>query len=335
MPNNPVELQKIITDANGAKNVKIMPVGAGRSQGRQFLPEGGTKHLVVDLSNFNHIDIDNSNKTATVGAGVSWIDIQKEAPKRGLALQVMQASNVFSAGGSIGTNIHGWNHRKGVLSNTILSMDIVTPTGELRQGVKPDDPLFQQVAGGLGLFGTVVSVKFKLTDNELLVEKGKEIPIENYVKHFTDNVFNKEDKSKHKHIRMHLYRLSLDPDDLLGSGVAVDYVREGEKKFSDKKSNLSEETHRGTRFNQVMLNLARRFGWVRKKYWEGEKARLLANDSPAMTINEIMQPPINALFNPSVSEAEWLQEYFLPGDNLAAFLKELGKLLKDNQVPHY
>ena len=52
-----------------------------------------------------------------------------------------------------------------------------------------------------------------------------------------------------------------------------------------------------------------------------------------MTTNQVMQPPINAMFNRSVSEAEWLQEYYLPAENLDAFLKQLGPLLMKNNVP--
>ncbi|KTC78205.1 FAD-binding protein [Legionella brunensis] len=322
-PDTEEDLKGILFEA-ASKGQKVMPVGAGRSQGKQFLPEGGNGSIVIDMSNFNTIQIDAKEKTANVGAGVRWIDLQKQADEHKLALRVMQASNVFSVGGSIGTNIHGWDHIDGVLSNTILSIDIMTPKGELKT-LTPEDPLFHQVTGGLGLFGVIVSAKIRLTDNELLKEKGSDIPVADYAKHFRDNV------QSNANIRMHLYRLSLDPNNLLGSGVAVDYVKEGDSEPC-KTENLDAEGPGGTRFNRVMVNVARRFSWVRKKYWEGERDRLLANDSLPMTTNEIMQPPINALFNPSVSEAEWLQEFFLPEEKLPAFLDNLGKLLMKNDV---
>jgi ubiquinone/menaquinone biosynthesis C-methylase UbiE len=47
-----------------------------------------------------------------------------------------------------------------------------------------------------------------------------------------------------------------------------------------------------------------------------------------------MCPPINAMFNPSVSESEWLQEYFLPEENLDAFINDLGDLLAKNKVAY-
>ena len=317
------DVQELVQSAvkNGKK---VMPRGAGFSQGKQYLPEG-EQSIVLDLDELNTIEINASEKTVKVGAGARWSDIQLEANKHKLALKVMQASNVFSVGGSIGTNIHGWDHQTGMLSTTIRSMEIVDANGE-RKTITPADPLFHHVAGGLGLYGIVVSVTMELTDNELLKETSVKVAPKDYVKYFTEQVLTDPNH------RMHLYRLSLDPSHLLGEGVAVSYVKELNTK-SQKTSNLAMEAPQGTRFDRVMINLARRFDWVRRFYWNGERDRLLSNTSEAMTTNEIMQPAINAMLNPSVSEAEWLQEYFLPGEALDSFLQDLGHILMANGVP--
>lgn len=303
---------------------KVMPVGAGFSQGKQFLPEGGDGALVLDMSKFNTIAIDPKDKTVTVGAGATWAEIQLQANKFKLALQVMQASNVFSVGGSIGTNIHGWDHKNGSLSNVIESMDVLTADGELKT-LRSNDPLFHQITGGLGLFGIVVSVTLKLTDDVMLVEKGTEVSIQDYPSYFREKVLPAEQT------KMHLYRLSLDPDNLLSTGVAVDYKTQDDA-HPVRAENLTQEGKRGTRTDRVLINLARRVKWVRKFYWETEKARLLGNNSAPLTTNEVMKPSINAMFNPALSESEWLQEFFLPDDQLADFLKELGALLMENKV---
>lgn len=316
-------LQSAVKEA-AAEGYKIMPIGAGRSQGKQFLPDG-TKAMVIDLSRFNSVEIHVDEKVAIVGAGARWSDIQLKADPLKLALKVMQASNVFSVGGSIGTNIHGWDHIDGVLSNTIVSMDVMNAEGVITT-ITPDDKLFHLITGGLGLYGIIVSVKLSLTDNEPLLEKGTDVAPQDYVDYFRKEV------QSNPNTRMHLYRLSLDPSNLLGNGVAVSFDVATPDAKPVITEHLSVEESTGTRFNRVMINLARRLDWVRKKYWNDERSRLLANDGVAMTTNEVMQPAINAMFNPSISEAEWLQEYFIPGDQLDAFLAELGKLLMDNQV---
>lgn len=304
----------------------FIPVGAGRSQGKQFLPPEKHKTAkVIDLSRLNQVSIDPDTKTASVGAGAVWSDVQLEANKHSLALQVMQASNVFSVGGSIGTNIHGWDHTKGMLSNTIESMTILNAQGQLIR-VTPEDELFHLIAGGLGLYGIVVEVQLKLTDNHLLKEQASLIPLDEYVHHFEHQVLNNE------RVKLHLYRLSLDPDNLLKEGVAVNYERDETAPLPVQAAHFVPETNRGSSVDQVMINLARRSPLVRKKYWAYERDRLLKNDTPALSRNEIMKPPINAMFNPSVSESEWLQEYFLPGEALASFLEGLSEILSKNEV---
>jgi FAD/FMN-containing dehydrogenase len=316
-------IQDLVREASAAGD-KIIPVGAGRSQGKQFIPADGQRAFVIDLHKLNSIEVNARAKIARVGAGVRWADLQAMINQHKLALKVMQASNVFSVGGSIGTNIHGWDHRTGSLSNTIVSLDIINAQGEL-QTIYPDNPLFHHVVGGFGLYGIVVSAEISLTDNELLVEQGQAISPADYVRYFHEEVMPDDSQ------RMHLYRLSLDPDDLLGSGVAVSYVKQDNQKPL-VTPNLSVEESKGSRFNRFMVNLARRFDFIRRIYWSQESARLINNNNPPQSTNEIMQPPIKAMFNPSVSEAEWLQEYFLPGDQLDAFLKNLGRLLMNNEV---
>jgi FAD/FMN-containing dehydrogenase len=322
-PESIEELQNIIKNAaQGGK--KVIPIGAGFSQGKQFLPEHGSA-IVVDLSQLNTVEINTNDKTALVGAGACWFKIQEKADEFKLALQVMQASNVFSVGGSIGTNIHGWDHQSGVLSNTIESIQIVNAQGEL-QILTPSDPLFNAIMGGFGLCGIVVRATIKLTDNLKLKEVGTFIPVTNYAQYFREQVIH--DKTA----KMHLFRLSLHPNHLLEEGVAVSYVAQDNTPVVTPNL-ITKELQQGTRFERVMVNLARRINWLRGLYWTGERDRLLRNDEhPIMTTNEVMQPPINAMLNPSVSEAEWLQEYYLPGDRLDDFLKRLGQLLMKNKV---
>lgn len=326
---NPAEqVASIIKNAHGRA---ITVRGAGMSQGEQFIPtegqDGSEKPIVIDLNKVKHVQlIDKDKKIVKVGAGATWADIQNYANQHKMAVKVMQASNIFSIGGSIGTNIHGWDHHNGTVANTIRAVTVVNPQGEIHTYRKDIDPEFGQVFGTFGMLGIVTEVELELTDNEVLYERAVEVHPKEYLAAF-------KQFSTEENIRMHLYRLSLEKGNLLQSGVAVNYIKEDDSP-GVVTENLTQEGSRGTMFERIAINLLRRVRYFQTKYWQYEKNRLLTQSDEAarQTTNQIMQPIINAMINGSGSESEWLQEYFIPGDQLATFLENLGKLLDENEV---
>jgi FAD/FMN-containing dehydrogenase len=301
--------------------------GAGRSQGTQFIP-ADKNSIVLDLKHLNHVVVSDDRKTITVGAGATWQQIEDRISKLGLALKVRQASNVFSVGGSASANVHGWSHKEGSIVNTIESIKIVNSKGELQE-LTPADELFGYVIGGYGMFGVIVEVKLQVTPNIMLQETGKVVAIDEYVNYYhgDSDAINPNDQTT----KMHLYRLSLDPKNLLKTGIAVNYVAT-ESEPKPRPVTVSKEGRYGRRFDRILTNIARRLPIARRWYWESEVKRILDTKAPPATLVEHMQAPIRAMFNPARSEAEWLQEYFVPGPSLAEFLSDLGDLLMANEV---
>lgn len=314
------EIQKLIIYArDNDRHVSI--IGSGLSQGMHSLP-CKSDDIVLNLQNFKSVTVNPDLKTANIEAGATWRDIQEAINSFGLAVQVMQASNIFSLGGSISANCHGWDHHAGTISNTINHLTIIDAEGTLRT-IKPEDPEFALIIGGYGLCGVIVEAELKLVDNNALIDCGEIIPIENYISYFYNRILPDDS------VEMHLYRLSLDPDALLSEGVAQNY-------FTDPAhglgvvSNLRDESTRGTLFERVGVHSARKFKKVRKEYWKKERIRI--QKPIATTRNDAMRAPINAMFNNSRHDSEWLQEFFIPGKELSAYLKELGALLTKYQV---
>ncbi len=319
-PKDEAELKALLARANEC-NLNVCVRGAGRSQGKQFLPADGQDAMIIDMTHFNDVRM-NDDGTATVGAGAHWGEVQREANKNKKALKVMQASNIFSVGGSIGANIHGWDHHTGVLSNAIRSMDVLTANGVIvttHQG----EELFNHVAGGYGLYGIVLRATIELAPNELLKRTSVKVSPTDYLKHFNDELRDNTNN------RMHLYRLSLNPNGLLKEGFTETYAVEDTT--PRKTEYLQLESEQGTRAQRILVRLAKRYGQLRHQYWKAE-SRDCAQNEPLMTTNEVMQAPINAMFNHATSEKDWLQEYFLPAEELANFIDELGDLLMKNDV---
>ena len=317
-PQSIADVQLIIIEAQRSGK-SISAIGKSMSQGKQAISNKDW-NIVIATSKLNQILIDPKLKIAKVGAGVSWGELQKEANQHGLAVRVMQASNIFSIGGSISANCHGWDYKTGCLRNTLIALTIVNAEGKLLE-ITPDDPLFDFIVGSYGGFGIIVEATISLTDNIYLIENGVEIDPRAYVNYFNQNIRYNED------VDMHLYRLSLDPKRLFQTGVAVSYQR-----ISDEPviANLIDESERGTRADRIKIHTLRRLPWLRKFAWNIEKKDALAEKIASR--NEFMRPPINPVFNNSKIDTEWLQEYFVKGEDLADFIQFLGHILQKNNV---
>lgn len=317
-PKSIADVQAIIHEAkNAGKSVSTM--GKSMSQGKQAISNEDW-NIIINTDGLNDISIDPVLKIAIVGPGASWNDIQREANPHGLAVRVMQASNIFSIGGSISVNCHGWDHKTGSLTHTLIDLTIVDANGSIVK-LMPKDRLFHAVVGGYGGFGVIVEATLSLTDNVEMEETGIEVPPSQYVAYFDQHIKNNDQ------IDMHLYRLSLQPKKLFETGIAVNYKKVGEPPVA---SFLSEEPKKGTRLDRIKLHTIRRLSWFRDIAWKKEKSSALTEKF--LTRNEVMRPPINPIFNASRVDTEWLQEYFVKGEDLADFLKFLAGVLQKNDV---
>lgn len=312
------DVQLIIQEARRSGKT-ISTLGKSMSQGKQAISNNDW-NIVINTSLLDQVKIDKALKIAYVGAGASWGDLQREANRHGLAVKVMQASNVFSIGGSISANCHGWDYKTGCLANTLISLTVVDADGKVLT-ITRDDPLFYYIVGGYGGFGIIVEATISLTDNVELVEHGIEIRPEDYVAYFNQHIRENPD------VDMHLYRLSLEPNHFFETGIAVNYQR-----ISDAPviANLVDEPEKGSRTDRIKIHALRRLPWLRKLAWNIEKKGALAEKISSR--NEIMRPPINPVFNASSIDTEWLQEYFVKGEDLNEFLHFLGKILQKNNV---
>ncbi len=325
------EVQALIKKCKN-NNTKVTIRGAGASQGLQYSPAGNG--IVLDLKHLDKVEPNANNNTVTVGAGATWSSIEQYLAPIGRAINVRQASSIFTVGGSLSANVHGWSHKTGTLANTVDEITIINANGDVQKLI-PTDDLFGYVLGGYGMFGVIVGAKLKVIPNEKLKEKGISIPIQDYVQYYQQSESRDGVESPlNTKTRMHLYRLSLAKGQLLKSGVSVQYVAgdEDQNAADPIRVNIYNEGRRGLRFQRIMTNIARKFSWLRTLYWKMEKRRIVASKGEELTTVEYMQAPILAMLRNTRSDSEWLQEYFIPGEDLASFLDALGTLLDKNSV---
>jgi FAD/FMN-containing dehydrogenase/NAD-dependent dihydropyrimidine dehydrogenase PreA subunit len=161
-PKNIDEIKKILAAANDLKT-PVVPRGAASWGFGGVVPTNAG--IVIDLSPFRKIiAIDTAQKTITVEAGARWSDIDIIAKKEGLCLMTYPSSKFSTVGGWISTGGYGINSFKyGHLSNQIVSMTVVTGTGEVKQ-LSPSDHDFTYFVSTEGEFGIVVEATIKLRD---------------------------------------------------------------------------------------------------------------------------------------------------------------------------
>ena len=145
----------------------VIPRGLGRSYGDPALNAGG---LVVDMTSRHGIHaIDADTGIVDLDAGVSLDTLMKVALPFGLWVPVLPGTRQVTIGGAIASDIHGKNHHtRGSFGNHVVSMELLTGTGETRH-LEPEGPesdLFWATVGGIGLTGIILRARVRMTKTE-------------------------------------------------------------------------------------------------------------------------------------------------------------------------
>jgi FAD/FMN-containing dehydrogenase len=141
--------------------------GGGHNVAGRAVADGA---LMIDLSGLKGISIDAAQRTATAGGGVVWAELNGAAAEHGLAVTGGAISSTGIAGLTLGGGL-GWLMAKfGLAADNLLSVELVTATGEVLQvddGSHPD--LFWALRGGGGNFGVATSLTYRLHPLETVV----------------------------------------------------------------------------------------------------------------------------------------------------------------------
>ncbi len=175
-PQNILSLQKFLIQNKLPLSIK----GSGFSHGGHTLVNNGVQ---LDLQCLNRIQYDSRNRSVSVEAGCIWYDVIQVLHPFGRTVAEMQSYYNFSVGGSISVNCHGRGLEFGSISDTIISLVVMTSSGEILNCSHVENyDLFKAVIGGYGLIGIILEANlltvpndnielevqtFKITDNLL------------------------------------------------------------------------------------------------------------------------------------------------------------------------
>jgi FAD/FMN-containing dehydrogenase len=300
----------------------VVTSGTRHAMGGQNAAAGA---LVLDMRDMATVRIDPTRQTATVAAGAIWRDVLEAAHSHGLAVAAMPSIDTLSVGGTVSVNAHGADFRVGSLASTVRSLTLVTADGSVHHLSRTQQPgLFSAVVGGYGLFGVIVDVQIDLVPNQMYELRQTNLATGDLPSYLHQHVFTDPTA------RLAYAHLSTSPGSLLDQAIV--YTHHDVPSYTSPMPPLRSE--QDSRFGRLILNLARHGGMAQRAKWvlqrdllphvrqchEPRNEALRAAESCLVSRNQAMRNDLGLLRNNMTRYTDVLQEYFLPPEQLPAFL---------------
>ena len=134
--------------------------GGGHNIAGTGLADAG---LTIDMSRLRGILVDPESRTATVQAGCSLGEVDRETQLHGLATPLGFVSEVGVAGLTLGGGLGYLTRRFGWAVDNLLEVEIVTADGQIRRAGRDENAdLFWAIRGAGANLGVVTSFTFRL-----------------------------------------------------------------------------------------------------------------------------------------------------------------------------
>jgi FAD/FMN-containing dehydrogenase len=143
-----------------AAGLEISIRGGGHSIAGRCVTDGG---LMIDLAEMKGIYVDPRAQTIRAQGGVIWSEFNRESAVHGLAVTGGAISTTGIAGLTLGGGLGWLMGVHGLAVDNLLSVELVTADGAVRNVSDGSDPdLFWALRGGGGNFGVATSLEYRL-----------------------------------------------------------------------------------------------------------------------------------------------------------------------------
>lgn len=326
-----VKTEKDIADALAYardQGLKVSMAGALHSMGGHAFARDG---VVLDMTGFNAVTVDEAARIMTAQSGARWHDIQNLLHPR-FAVKAMQSSDVFTVGGSISVNAHGMDHQVGAVERTLRRLRIMLADGSIVTASRGENTdLYRHIVGGYGLFGVILDAEIEIAENTIYESRRRLIDIADFPRIFTDEIAADPD------IGLFYGHLSTAPGSFLREMLLYTYHRQDMSGL--RLPPLADVSSAGLR--RLVFNLSKKGSLFAEAKWYAEKE--LEHKFESCTVSEIagrtgeaclvsrnepMHDSVPYLFNNLRDETDILHEYFVPRANLLSFVDRMRDLMR-------
>ncbi|RSM55104.1 FAD-linked oxidoreductase [Amycolatopsis sp. WAC 01376] len=142
------------------KDLEITVRGGGHSFSGSAVADDG---VLIDLGGLRRITVDPDTRTALVGGGAVWADVDEATQRYGLATVGGTVSDTGVGGLTLGGGFGWLTAKHGLTIDNLLSAEVVTADGRILRASEAEHPdLFWALRGGGGNFGVVTEFEFRL-----------------------------------------------------------------------------------------------------------------------------------------------------------------------------
>ena len=316
-----------------ANTLRVSIAGVKHSMGGHAFARNA---VVLDMTRFNAITVDEKSSTMTVQSGATWHDIQERLHPR-FAVKAMQSTDIFSVGGSISVNAHGMDHRAGAVGQTIRAMRVMLPDGSIRTVSRSEDArLFNLVVGGYGLFGVILDADIEVVPNVIYRSNRETLSYRDFVPVLTSRLLPDQSYG------LMYGHLSTAPQSLLDEMFVYVYRQvEGAGSTMPPLGEVSQVKLRRLVFNLSKRGpLAMRLKWFAEKRIEPLIESCTVSRTEAMgqaegcfvSRNNPMHDSVPYLRNNLPEETDILHEYFIPQDQFVRFIDGMRDIVRESRA---
>ena len=174
---------------------------------RAATPTGPAAWCSTCAASTASVRIDTAGPRITVESGATWDEVQRAIAPRGLAIKVMQSSNIFTVGGTLSANAHGRDVDVMQVVDVVERFGLLLADGRVVEVSRTENPeLFSLVIGGYGMYGVILDVTLRVTRDEVYEQRSESVDYREFPAWFARRVKGDSD------VVLMLARPSIDPD---------------------------------------------------------------------------------------------------------------------------